>query len=214
MFKFFKSYFKFILNPKENCEVWRKKDYPIILITVLLVSYLLIFILSSIPFPKALVSFGSNAEISIGSYLLIAPLYEELLFRLPLKTTSLNITISFCLFIASVIVVVGNLFLQTQSSLTNFYIASFAIASLLFLYLRMTRYYEKFSIEIRWFGYYFYAFVFLFASAHFLTQRINIYSLLAYLVYGYSLSFIRLNTNFFCSVAMHYVFITPILIRL
>jgi len=99
----FKQYFLFLLNPKGNYLLVRQHNPVKVFFVVLFLASLQIYLLHFIEPPIT----ADEKQPPIPNHfllLLFIPLYEELLFRLPLKISTINITIAIGLGISSITV--------------------------------------------------------------------------------------------------------------
>jgi hypothetical protein len=213
----FKSYFNFLVNPKRNYTSTKSKKQILTFLTVLLITYILLFIISFIPTVQ-ITSDASRILNLIASdnpvVFLLIPLYEELMFRLPLKVSKSNIAISAGLFISSVLLVLANVVFNAQLSLLHFYLLSFTGAIPFFFLIKSLYGQSTETFFTKNYNYLFYISLILFAALHFYSQDFSLPALLTYLVYGYSLSFLRVSTNFLNSLILHFIFIAPFLFKL
>ena len=191
----------------------KQRNAFISFISVLLITYVLVFFISFIP---------SNIAINVKDivttrdsknllFLLIIPLYEELLFRLGLKISALHISFSISLLISSIIV---NLVFFNELDLLKFYLFSFMLALPFFLGFKNFVHSEKIEkILLKRYNYLFFSTIILFALSHFLYLGFDFSAFLTYLVYGYSLSFLRVTTKFLYCVILHFIFIAPVIFQ-
>lgn len=209
-----KDYFSFVQNPKKNSISIKHRNAFTTFISVLLITYVLVFFISFIPSniafnAKDIVTTRDSKNLFI---LLIIPLYEELLFRLGLKISALYISFSISLLISSIII---NLIFFNDLDLPKFYLFSFMLALPFFLGFRNFVYSQKMEeILLKRYNYIFFSTIILFALSHFLYIEFDFSAFLTYLVYGYSLSFLRVTTQFFYCVILHFIFIAPVIFQI
>ena len=209
-----KSYFTFLLNPK-GYTISKSKNKLAVFVTVLLITYALILLASFVPSDQIVES--GKSKINIDTNLLILfliPLYEESLFRLPLKITALNISISVSVFISSIILVLANILLNIHMTLLQFYLLAVALSIPFFVISKKLYSQRTEAFLLKNYNYLFYASLILFASFHFYSMSFSLSALLTYLIYGYSLSFLRVSINFLNCLIMHFIFIAPLLLQL
>lgn len=211
------SYFRFWLNPKSHYGSAHFKEYLRPFVIVLINTYLLMLSVSFLPTIQSPNNTDQmleliNAENPLA--FVIIPLYEELVFRLPLKISKRNIAISASLFISSCMIALFSIVFDNHSSLLFFYLFSFIGMIPLFFVIK-SLYSEKIQLFlIRNYNYLFYTSLILFSLLHFYSQDFSLFTLLCYLIYGYSLSFLRVSTNFASCVILHAIFIAPFVLRL
>lgn len=210
-----KSYFKFIFNPKESYFSSQKPNKVITFFTVLIITYTLLFIVSYIHLPdsKTTINQLTLSLQSIPYILLIIPIYEEVIFRLGLKLSKARISLSISLFISSLIIVLSDTLFDIYKDLSNFYLYSTILAIPIFLIIR--KIYNKNIKQIlsKYFPYVFFISMLSFVMMHFLYSEFSIAAFLTYFIYSYSLSFLRIASNFISSVLLHYILILPLLIN-
>ena len=125
-----KSYFHFLLNPKLNLASTKFKNSSKVFIVVLLITYCLVFLASLIPSNQT-ISSPYTIKFNINDaplLLLMIPIYEELLFRFLLKTSSLNISISLGLCLSSTLIILFNTIFSNRITLLEFHFLSIIIA--------------------------------------------------------------------------------------
>jgi hypothetical protein len=206
-----KLYYLFLTNPKKNYSL-TKSSHPIkIFINVLVITYGQILLVSFIPFQS---NHSAQAQITMPAnlwLLIFIPLYEELLFRLPLKISSLHIYTSLSLLISSITLLIINTVFNDPITLLNYYIAAFGIALPIFLIFKMFKSKRIEQLLQKNYNSFFYVSILLFTSLHFCYVPLSLSAVLIYLIYGYSLSFLRISTHFIYALFLHIILMLPFL---
>jgi hypothetical protein len=93
-----RQYYLFLVNPRNNYSLADGRNPLRAFVTVLFITYVQLSLVSIIPSnqPAHVIQLLESTSENIWLLLLI-PMYEELLFRLPLKITTLNVYISLSL---------------------------------------------------------------------------------------------------------------------
>ncbi|ELR68589.1 hypothetical protein C900_00237 [Fulvivirga imtechensis AK7] len=207
-----KSYFNFLANPKKNYSTIKSDNELKVFILVLLITYTLIFFVSFIPSTQTPITKEAAKAIPANLLILLTiPLYEELIFRLPLKVSAVRASISFSLFISSILLILTNLILKIPITLLEFHLLSFILAIPFFFLFKYLYNQATEAFLIKNYNYLFFANLILFSVSHFYYQDISLSALLTYLIYGYSLSFLRISTKFFYGLILHMIFIAPLI---
>jgi hypothetical protein len=145
---------------------------------------------------------------SLGYIIFLAPLLEELVFRLPLRLSRITLSVSFAVFI---IAVIKNFFIQEDNY--TIYLLSVPLSAIIFgllsyvtdIYLKINKLWEKH------FFYVFYFFVLIFGLSHlFNYNEIHWWMILSsplltlpHIIMGLFLGFIRMNYGFLYSFFFH-----------
>lgn len=119
----FKQYFSFLLNPERNYLSARQHNPIKVFFVVLFLAYFQIYLLHFIA-PTVSVDEKQPPIPNHFLLLLLIPLYEELLFRLPLKITTVNIIVAIGLGISSITV----LTVAKDIDLLTYYVGVFVLA--------------------------------------------------------------------------------------
>jgi hypothetical protein len=144
----------------------------------------------------------------------LIPIYEELMFRLPLKISAPYVNMSLSLFISSAFLIILNTIYKDEVSLVNYYLGTLGLAVPIFFIFKMFKGKRVKEVLLKNYNLFFYGSILLFAALHFYYVPISLSAILTYLIYGYSLSFLRISTNFLCAVVMHLLFIAPYFISI
>jgi hypothetical protein len=198
----FKQYFLFLLNPKRNYLIVRQHNPVKVFFVVLFLAYLQIYLLHFIEPPIS----ADEKQPPIPNHFLLLifiPLWEELLFRLPLKISTINIIVAISLGISSITVLTVA---KDIDSLT-YYVGVFVLAIPICVSLKLLKTNRIEKILLSNYNLFFFSNIVIFASLHFHYVNLSLYAVLLYLVYGYSLSFLRISTNFLCAALLHAIFL-------
>lgn len=169
---------------------------------------------------------GSNQQIALFLFIILAPILEEFIFRYPLSILSFNkLSVSFALFSSLKITYYFESILwcpnNSISAIAYYFIYLILIAFPLFYCFKIILRYI-FKIDIigkfwnRKFGYIFYTSAILFAFAHInaldLTKS-EFYTyplfLFPYFLMGISLGYIKIKLNLFYAIVLHYLLSIP-----
>ena len=222
---------EFISNPKEYYTKQSQlkkglKPFFLTLLSSILLLYItsIIFNVIGIEAYNTQLEQGRMSKLAILVTLILAPLHEELLFRLPLILNVKNITIGISLLIGTVISLILTQYLGSYSyqGIPLFQILSLSTAILIFLALKklITKKEQPILLFLnKRYNLFFFFLLFLFTSSHYLNYRYQtldttyiIYLFVIYLIYTYSLSFIRITLGIKYSIALHFIYLTPAII--
>jgi len=205
-----KLYYLFLINPKKNYSLVQGQNPAKAFLVVLALTYIQVFFISLIPFSQSVTISQNSLNIPINPwFLILIPLYEESIFRLPLKISTMHVYISLSLLISSIVVITLKTGFGENISLFNYYLIAFALALPFFFILRMLKSKKLELVLLKNYTPFFYMSILIFTMVHFLYVPISIHAILTYLVYGYSLSFLRISGNFLCALIMHLILIVP-----
>jgi len=218
-----KSYFLFLINPKQLFDQKLKQKRFYILIQVFFISLVLLFTVNLIfanNEPSTQYSFTPNLNklntFSILSLLLLIACFEETLFRLWLNVKKRNIIYSLSLFLSSVTMLVFVISLGVQSKYVFhiYYLSSFLLSIPIFYLSRLTLINRNFEWIKKNFNTLLFLSTWLFSSVHFISydfQQIDFIDLtknfITYLIYGYSFGFVRISSGFIYSIVLHALFL-------
>ena len=213
-----KNYFIFPINPSKYLYSQYQGNKLKTFIFVLLITHLLLLIVSyMLPviqqdhvYSEAITNVISNAYI-----LLIVPIFEELIFRLPLRVTATNFSTSISIFIVSIIISLLGLLFSFKLTLFEFYSLSILFS---FPVIVITKYYiysEKIEQLLKKnYNILFYIGFSSFISAHFYYVDFNITNILTYTIYGHSLCFLRVTVSFYSCILFHFILNFPVLLTM
>jgi hypothetical protein len=210
------EFIRFILKPNAELVLIRfyKKllNFFILLICSLIIVYGLTIVLQMfINQPASKVNDLSFAKLILFA-LLLAPLFEELVFRLSLIYSKLNLSISLSLAIASIITSVFDIRLLTWFGGVTFFLAFcvlyIVLNNLTTFQIKIEGFWEKYFILV------FYILTFLFGIFHMANYQLNSFSALT-LAFVFSipqiigalfLGFVRIRLGFIWAVILHVLF--------
>jgi hypothetical protein len=205
-----KLYYLVLINPEKYIPLASSRSPFILFITALVMSYIQILIVSFIPLNLSTAGTqGVTSILSNEMLLILIPLYEELIFRRPLKISGLHIQASVSLVVSSLLLVLINATGIRMIPFSSYHAYALILTIPIFLILKRFEWSELERQLQKNYNAFFYSSIGLFAAIHFNYQPISVQAVAIYLIYGYSLSFIRVSTNFFNAVALHFLFLLP-----
>lgn len=226
-------FLKFIINPQKYFLEHRelKKGLKPFLITLLISIFLLhivnmVFTKTGFPASSNQLEKGILSKSAMLLILLLAPLLEELLFRLPLRPNINSITIGVSLLVGTVISFIITQYLggYSYNGIPLFQILSLLLSLPIFLSIKKALSKNEQSILLfvhKRYNLLFFLLLILFISSHYLNYKFQsidftyaLYLFIVYLIYGYSLSLIRISQGIKRAIILHYIFLIPAVIRL
>ena len=210
-----KSYYLFLTNPKKHYSLAKGKNPISVFITVLIITYDQIFLIALLPLRQSISSSQPPFNTPVNFWILFfIPLYEELMFRLPLRVSALHIRISLSLFLLSALLIIISTVIHNDTTLVMYYLLVFGTAIAIFLILKNINIRKSENIFFEHYNYIFYLSIFIFTSLHFYHVSFSLSAAFIYIIYGYSLSFLRVSTSFPYNLILHFIFIIPSIVQL